>query len=76
MATSEYYKNQLLKLKSDNVKYVKLTGFNGNETNFMNVNLESVDEIINYLKEEKKRLVKIQKQQIKDFYKNIEEKNI
>lgn len=52
-----YYKNQLSRLKnSEYNKTVQFSDGQGNKTNNMDLNAESIDQIIAYLKKEKERL--------------------
>lgn len=53
-----YYKNQLKRLEtSEFYKSIKLFDGQGNETNNMDLNLESLNDIIKYLRNEKIRLL-------------------
>ena len=49
-----YYKSQLSRLTDLFQVGVKLVDYSGNSTNYMNLNHESIDEIISFLTELKK----------------------
>ena len=57
MATN-YYQNQMARLKDKTTISVQFNDYEGNKTNYMNLNLESVDVLINFLQAEKKRMQK------------------
>ena len=54
-----YYDKQLDKLTDKTKLTVHFSDWSGNKTNHMDINIESVDSFINFLKSEKKRLQKL-----------------
>lgn len=58
MRKFNYYKDQLDRLKPDNKQHqsIKLFDGQGNSTNQMDLNLESIDVLLKYLQKEKQRI--------------------
>jgi hypothetical protein len=55
---TNYYSDQMARLTDKTTVNVHFSDFSGNATKHMQVNLESVDVFINFLKSEKKRMLK------------------
>jgi hypothetical protein len=55
---TNYYSDQMARLTDKTTVNVQFSDFSGNATKHMQVNLESVDIFINFLKSEKKRMLK------------------
>lgn len=58
---ANYYEKQLEKLTDKKTVTIKLTDYSGNSTNYMNLNVESIDSLISFLKAEKKNIIKSNK---------------
>jgi hypothetical protein len=58
---ANYYEKQLERLTDKKTVTIKLTDYSGNSTNYMNLNVESIDSLISFLKAEKKNIVKSNK---------------
>lgn len=63
-----YYTRQLSSLKNDPIYYksIKVADQSGNTTNYLDLNLDSIPEIIKFLKAEQKRLKSIKKEKSND----------
>jgi hypothetical protein len=55
---TNYYSDQMARLTNKTTVNIQFSDFSGNATKHMQVNLESVDVFINFLKSEKKRMLK------------------
>lgn len=58
---ANYYEKQLERLTDKQTVTIKLTDYSGNSTNYMNLNPESIDTLIAFLKAEKKSIIKLNK---------------
>jgi len=58
---TNYYEKQLERLTDKKTVTIKLTDYSGNSTNYMNLNVESIDSLISFLKVEKKNIIKSNK---------------
>ena len=55
---ANYYENQLSLLTDKTTVSVHFIDFSGNKTKYMNLNVDSIDVFIEFLKGEKKRILK------------------